>query len=47
MLKRSLINISNKAKFDLMRQRGTINKVYNIIKYIMQSTACRKDFTKN
>jgi len=46
-LKRLLIGISDEAKFDLMRQRGAVGKVYNIIKYIMRSMACRKDFTKN
>jgi hypothetical protein len=30
-----------------MRQRGAVSKVYNIIKYIKQSTARYKDFTKN
>ena len=30
-----------------MRQRGAVGKVYNIVKYIMRSTACRKDFAKN
>ena len=30
-----------------MRQRDAISKVYNIIKYIIRSTAYYKDFTKN
>jgi hypothetical protein len=30
-----------------MRQKGAVSKVYNIIKYIIQFTARRKDFTKN
>ena len=46
-LKRLLINASDEAKFNLMRQRGAVGKVYNIVKYIMRSTACREDFTKN
>ena len=30
-----------------MQQKGFVGKVYNIIKYIMQSTGRHKDFTKN
>ena len=30
-----------------MRQRGFVGKLYNIIKYIMQSIRRRKDFAKN
>jgi len=46
-LKRLLISASDKAKFDIIRQKGAISKVYNIIKYIIQSIARYKDFTKN
>ena len=46
-LKCLLIGISDKAKFNLIWQKGTVSKVYNIIKYIMRSTAYYKDFTKN
>ena len=46
-LKRLLISASNEAKFNLMRQRGAVSKVYNIVKYIIRSTARRKNFTKN
>jgi len=30
-----------------MQQKGAVGKVYNIIKYIMRSTARYKDFAKN
>jgi len=30
-----------------MQQKGAVSKVHNIIKYIMRSTARRKDFAKN
>jgi len=46
-LERSLIGASDKAKFDLMRQRGAVSKVHNIVKYIMRSTAHREDFAEN
>ena len=46
-LKRLLISASDEAKFDLMRQRGAVSKVYNIVKYIIWSTARREDFAKN
>ena len=46
-LKRSLINASNQAKFNLMREKGFMGKIHNIIKYIMRSTGCREDFTEN
>ena len=34
-LKHLLISVSDEAKFNLMRQKGAIGKVYNIIKYII------------
>ena len=46
-LKRSLINASDQAKFDLMREKGFIGKIYNIVKYIMRSTGRQEDFAKN
>ena len=46
-LERLLIGVSDEAKFDLMRQKGAVGKVYNIVKYIMRSTACREDFAEN
>ena len=46
-LERSLISASDEAKFDLMRQRGAVGKVHNIVKYIMRSTARREDFAEN
>ena len=46
-LERLMIGASEYAKFDLMRQRGSIGKVYNIVKYIMRSTRRHKDFAKN
>ena len=46
-LKRLIIGVSNYIKFNLMRQRGFIGKLYNIIKYIIRSIKCREDFTKN
>jgi len=30
-----------------MRQKGAVGKVYNIVKYIIQSTARCKDFAEN
>ena len=45
-LERNLISVSNKAKFDFIRERGFISKLYNIIKYIMRSISCYKDFAK-
>jgi len=46
-LKRLLISASNQVKFNLMRQKGFVGKVYNIVKYIMRSIGRRKDFAKN
>ena len=46
-LERLLINISDQAKFNLMREKGFISKIYNIIKYIMQLTGRWEDFAKN
>jgi len=46
-LKRLLISTSDQVKFDLMRQKGFMGKVHNIVKYIMQSAGRRKDFAKN
>jgi hypothetical protein len=46
-LERSIISVSEHAKFNLMRQRGSVGKVYNIVKYIMRLTKRRKDFAKN
>ena len=46
-LERSLIGASDEAKFNLMRQRGAVGKVHNIVKYIMRSTAHREDFAEN
>jgi len=42
-----MIGTSEHVKFDLMRQRGSVGKVHNIVKYIMRSTRRREDFTKN
>ncbi len=42
-----MIGTSEHVKFDLMRQRGSVGKVHNIVKYIMRSTRHREDFTKN
>ena len=46
-LKHLLISISDEAKFNLIRQRGAVGKVYNIIKYIIRLIRRRKDFAKN
>ena len=46
-LKRLMISASEYVKFDLMRQRGSVGKVYNIVKYIMRSIKHYKDFAKN
>ena len=46
-LKCLIIGASKHVKFDLMRQRGSIGKVYNIIKYIMHLIRRYKDFAKN
>ena len=46
-LKRLIIGVSDYIKFNLMRQRGFIGKLYNIIKYIMRLIRRCKDVTKN
>ena len=46
-LERSMIGASEHVKFDLMRQRGSVGKVHNIVKYIMRSTRRREDFAEN
>ena len=46
-LKRLIIGVSNYIKFNLMRQRGFIGKLYNIIKYIIQLIKRYKNFAKN
>ena len=46
-LKRLLIGVSDKAKFDLIWQRGAVGKVYNIVKYIIRLIKRREDFAKN
>ena len=46
-LERLIISVSKYTKFNLIRQRGSIGKVYNIIKYIIQLIGRYKDFTKN
>jgi len=46
-LKRLMIGVSKHVKFDLMRQRGSVGKVYNIVKYIMQLIRRHKDFAEN
>ena len=46
-LERLLIGASDQVKFDLMRQKGFVGKVHNIVKYIMRSTGRRKDFAEN
>ena len=45
--KRLIIGISNYIKFNFMRQRDFIDKLYNIIKYIIQLIRRYKDFAKN
>ena len=42
-----IIGASDYIKFDLIRQRGFVGKLYNIVKYIMQLTGRRKDFAEN
>lgn len=46
-LKQKLISASDEAKFKLMREKGFIGKLYNIIKYIIRSTGRYKDFADN
>jgi hypothetical protein len=46
-LKRSMIGASDYIKFNLIRQRGFVGKLHNIIKYIMRSIRRYKDFAKN
>jgi len=46
-LKRLIIGASEHVKFNLIWQRGSVGKVYNIIKYIMRLIRRYKDFTKN
>ena len=46
-LERLMISISKHIKFNLMRQKGSMGKIYNIIKYIMRLIKRREDFTKN
>jgi hypothetical protein len=46
-LERLMIGASDHIKFDLMRQRGFVGKLYNIVKYIMRLTKRREDFAKN
>ena len=46
-LERLIIGASDHIKFDLMRQRGFVGKLHNIVKYIMRSTKRRKDFAEN
>ena len=46
-LERELIGASDEAKFKLMREKGFIGKLHNIVKYIMRSTGRREDFADN
>ena len=46
-LERLIISVSDYVKFNLMRQRGFVGKLHNIIKYIMRLTKRYKDFAKN
>ena len=46
-LERLMIGASDYIKFDLMRQRGFVGKLHNIVKYIMRSTKRYKDFAEN
>ena len=46
-LKCLIIGASEHVKFNLMRQRGSVGKVYNIVKYIMQLIRRREDFAEN
>ena len=46
-LKRLIIGVSDHIKFNLIRQRGFVGKIYNIIKYIMRLIGRRKDFAEN
>ena len=46
-LKRLIIGASDYIKFNLIRQRGFIGKIYNIVKYIIRLIGRREDFTKN
>jgi len=39
--------VSEHVKFNLMRQRGSVGKVYNIVKYIIRLIRRCKDFAKN
>ena len=39
--------MSNEAKFKLIREKGFIGKLYNIVKYIIRSTGRYKDFVEN
>jgi hypothetical protein len=46
-LERLIISASDYVKFNLMRQRGFIDKLYNIVKYIIQLIRRREDFAEN
>ena len=46
-LERLIIGASDYVKFDLMRQRGFVGKLHNIVKYIMRLIKRREDFAKN
>ena len=46
-LKRLMISASNHIKFNFIRQKGFIGRLYNIVQYIIQLIKRYKNFIKN